>query len=144
MRPSPTDMVSTTGYQQTPVWHRWALTPAELGDVRYAGNIPSSQRLSGGTRRVRDGASNARGLAVVTELGVDVSAGIRETARAIDGGRTMPELIAVANDPGAGSLVLMEGHTRATAYLLASKPPAEVVVLVGWSRSMETTWQPWF
>ena len=44
----------------------------------------------------------------------------------------------------ASELVLMEGHSRAAAYLLAQKPPAEVVVLVGWSRSMATTWQPWF
>ncbi len=80
----------------------------------------------------------------MTELGVDVSAGIRETARAIDAGRQLVELIGVANDPDASSLVLMEGHTRATAYLLARKPPAEVIVLVGWSRSMEATWQPWF
>lgn len=38
----------------------------------------------------------------------------------------------------------MEGHTRATAYLIARQPPAAVIVLVGWSRSMDTTWQPWF
>ncbi len=125
-------------------WQRWALTPVELGDVRCANNVLTWHRLSGATRRVRDGAANARGLAVVTELGVDVSAGIRETARAIDAGRQLVELIAVANDPDASSLVLMEGHTRATAYLLARKTPAEVIVLVGWSRSMEATWQPWF
>ena len=78
------------------------------------------------------------------EAGFDVCAGIRDTARAIDRGRRMPELIAVATDPDAHGLVLMEGHTRATAYLIARQPLVAVIVLVGWSRSMDTTWQPWF
>jgi hypothetical protein len=125
-------------------WQRWALTPAELGDVLYAGDVLTWHRMSGGTRRVRDGAANASSLVIVTELGVDVSAGIRATAEAIDEGHHMAELIAVAKDPDARRPVLMEGHNRATAYLVARRPPAEVIVLVGWSRTMDTTWQPWF
>jgi len=122
-------------------WQRWALTRAELGDVRYANHV-TWQVLSGKTRRVRDGAANVRRLVVVAELGVDVGAGIRETAKAIDAGHKLPELIAVATDPQASSPVLVEGHTRATAYLIATKPPTEIVFLIGWSRTM-TTW-PWF
>jgi hypothetical protein len=124
-------------------WQQWALTPAELGDVRYAKH-PTWDVVSGGKRLVRTGAANALTNIVLDEGGFDVCAGIRDTARAIDIGRPMPELIAVARDPDAGGLVLVEGHTRATAYLLASKPPVEVIVLVGWSRSMDITWQPWF
>ena len=122
-------------------WERWALTPVELGDVRYA-NYVTWEVLSGGTRRIADGAANVRTLVVVTELGVDVSAGIRETARAIDGGHAMPELIAVSKDRHTGYLVLLKGHTRATAYLVARAAPSEITVLVGWSPSMDR-W-PWF
>lgn len=110
----------------------------------YANNVLTWHRMSGGTRRVRDGAANARSLVVVTELGVDVSAGIRATAASIAAGVVMPELIAVSQVQDASELVLMEGHSRATAHLLASHPPAEVTVLVGWSPSMATTWQPWY
>jgi len=120
-------------------WQRWALTPVELGDVRYA-NYVTWIKLSGGTRRIRDGAANVQQLQVYEDH--DINAGIRATARAIDERKPMPELIAVAQDADGRDLVLLEGHTRATAYLIAKKPPTEVTVLTGWSRTMDT-W-PWF
>jgi len=119
-------------------WQRWALTTAELGDVLYA-NYVTWIKLSGGTRRIRDGAANVRQLQVFENH--DINASIRATARAIDEGKLMPELIAVAQAAHGRDLVLLEGHTRATAYLIARKPPAEVAVLVGWSASIDQ-W-PW-
>ncbi len=115
-------------------WHRWALTTAELGDVLYAKYV-TWERLSGGTRLIRDGAANVQQLQVFENH--DINAGIRATARAIDGGRAMEALIGVSRASDGSGLVLMEGHNRATAYLIARHPPAEVTVLVGWSATMD-------
>lgn len=81
-------------------WQRWALTQTELGDVRYAKH-PTWDVVSGGRRLVRTGAANAPTCCLLDEAGFDVCAGIRDTARAIDRGRQMPEPIAVATDPDA-------------------------------------------
>jgi hypothetical protein len=121
-------------------WQRWALTLAELGDALYAKYV-TWQRLSGGTRRIRDGAANVDKLQCY-ENGHDINAGIRATARAIDEGKPMPELIAVAEAADGRNLVLLEGHTRATAYLTARRVPVEVILLVGWSTTMNR-WH-WF
>jgi len=138
------DMRTGTGYlgplPSDVRWQRWALTPDELGGVRYA-NYLTWIKLSGGTRRIRDGAANVDRLQCY-ENGHDINAGIRATARAIDDGNPMPELIAVAGAADGRDLVLLEGHTRATAYLIARRAPAEVTVLVGWSATMDQ-W-PWF
>jgi len=120
-------------------WQRWALSPVELGDVLYA-NYVTWIKLSGGTRRIRDGAANVQRLQVYEDH--DINAGIRATARAIDEGKPMADLIAVSQAADDHDLVLLEGHTRATAYLIARRPPTEVTVLIGWSRTMDT-W-PWF
>jgi hypothetical protein len=91
-------------------------------------------RLSGGTRRIRDGAANVEQLQVYEDH--DVNAGIRATALAIDGGQAMEALIGGSRASDGSGLVLMEGHNRATAYLIARHPPVEVTVLIGWSPTM--------
>jgi hypothetical protein len=115
-------------------WQRWALTPVELGDVLYA-NYVTWIKLSGGTRRIRDGAANVQRLQVYEDH--DINAGIRAAARAIDEGKPMAELIAVSQGADGRDLVLLEGHTRATAYIIARRAPGEVSVLVGWSATMD-------
>jgi hypothetical protein len=48
-------------------------------------------------------------------------------------GKVYPELIGV--DGAAGEIILMEGHTRATAHALA-KAPSQIKCIVGSSVSM--------
>jgi hypothetical protein len=115
-------------------WQRWALTLVELGDISYA-NYVTWIKLSGGTRRIRDGAANVQRLQVYEDH--DINAGIRAAARSIDEGKPMAELIAVSQGAYGRDLVLLEGHTRATAYLITKHPPAEVDLLVGWSTTMD-------
>jgi hypothetical protein len=120
-------------------WQRWALTPVEPGDVLYA-NYVTWIKLSGGTRRISDGAANVQRLQVYEDH--DINASVRATARAIDEGKPMPELIAVSRRADGRDLVLLEGHTPATAYLVAKQPPVEVILLVGWSSAIDQ-WS-WF
>jgi hypothetical protein len=138
------DVRTRTGFfQGLPLdtrWQRWALTPVELGNFLYA-NYVTWIKLSGGTRRIRDGAANVDKLQCY-ENGKDINAGIRATARAIDDGKPMVELIAVSQGVDGRDRVLLEGHTRATAYVIARHPPGSVTVLVGWSASMDR-WR-WF
>lgn len=138
------DVRTGTGFfQRLPVdtsWERWSLHPSELGDVRYANHV-TWQRLSGGSRRVRDGAANVERIQVY-ENGHDINAGVRACAHVIDAGEPMAALIAVADNSDGRDLVLMEGHTRATAYLIATDPPTDVTLLVGRSSAM-ADW-PWF
>lgn len=60
---------------------------------------------------------------------------IRAVARLVESGATFPELIATEN--GAGSLVLLEGHTRATAYVLARRQTSVEVLVASSPRIAE-------
>jgi hypothetical protein len=111
-------------------WYRIALTRDDLGAVMYA-NYPTWVWLSGGSRLVRDGAANVDAIQVPE----NANENIRAVARELRGGPSYPEMILVADSPG-GQLVLVEGHTRATAYFLTSAPPDEIEVLAGYSASM--------
>jgi hypothetical protein len=110
------------------------MTPTELGTVRYA-NYPTWVQLSGTSRLVREGAANVHEIDI-PEGGRTLNESVLAIAAAIDGGKVLDELICAAIDDAASGLVLIEGHARATAYLIAKKPPAEVVMLVGWSAGM--------
>jgi hypothetical protein len=102
-----------------------------LRDVLYA-DFSTWKTLSGGSRRVADGAANIDHIPVV-KGGQKVNDGIRTTAAAISKGGPMAELICVADNPDGRGLVLVEGHNRATAYVLAAEPPDEGEIIVGWS-----------
>ena len=70
--------------------------------------------LTGGTRLIEEAARN---LDTYPELAERVSI----ARKRIEQGLPMAELIIVEND--AGDLILVEGHTRATAYaVLADRP----------------------
>ena len=58
-------------------------------------------------------------------------------ADALCGGAVFPELILVGQRKG-GPLVILEGHVRATAYLLRPEClPAALPVLIGYAPRME-------
>jgi hypothetical protein len=109
-------------------WRRVELEPGELKRLKYI-NLETWTTLTGKTRRVVDGARNV-GTIPIDE---DTIARIKAVADRITRGDRFPELIVVEGD--GQDLILLEGHTRATAYVLA-EPSYPIELLVGSSREM--------
>jgi hypothetical protein len=103
-------------------WRRVRLQPDEIGGLRYC-HHPTWLALSGASRLVADGAANI-GKVVAP---ANVNTHIAQVADRVRRGEKFPELILVqALD---GGLILLEGHTRATAYMLAPlRGPIEALV----------------
>ena len=120
------------GFPDDVSWQWMALTPAELATVRYI-DYDYWVELSGDTRLAVDAVPRIR--AGVAPFGVpsDWALGMaREVAR----GARFPPLILVTTGPG-DDLVVLEGHARLTAYMLArDQLPPELEVLVGSSPAM--------
>lgn len=119
-----------TGFPGDVHWHREYVDVAEVGNLLY-GNFDEWLELSGGTRRVADGARRAR----LGARGFPPARNAHAVAARISAGERFPALIAVARNDGAR--VLVEGHTRATAYAMMAAP-ASVDLLLGRSGQMDT------
>jgi hypothetical protein len=117
------------GFPSDVQWRRVQVDPAELADFKYAKFDPLIA-VSGESRRVGDGASSFEAGNAGDEFSERVSGVV---GRIKDGAR-FPDLIAVAadNEPP----VLVEGHTRATAYV-HTKPSHPIFVLVGTSPTIK-------
>ena len=113
-------------------WQWMAIAPAELATVRYIDDDYWVE-LSGGTRLAVDAAPRIRAGVAPFGVSSDWALGMaREVAR----GARFPPLILVTTGPG-GDLVVLEGHARLTAYMLArDQLPPELEVLVGSSPAM--------
>lgn len=123
------------GFPDDVRWQWMAITPAELARVRYI-DYDYWVELSGGTRLATDAAPLIR--AGVAPFGVS-SAWALGMAREVACGARFPPLILVITEPG-GDLVVLEGHARLTAFMLArDQLPPELEVLVGSSPAM-TRW----
>jgi hypothetical protein len=119
-------------------WEWMAITPAELATVRYI-DYSYWNELSGGSRLAADAAPRVR--AGITPFGVP-SDGLLAMAEQVAAGARFPPLILVTTSP-PGDLLVLEGHGRLTAYMLARDHlPAELDVLVGYSAEM-TRWDCW-
>ncbi len=127
------------GFPDDVDWQWMAITPAELARVRFIDYDYWVELSGGGTRLAADAAPCIR--AGVAPFGVpsDWALGM---AQEVAAGARFPPLILVTTGPG-GDLVVLEGHARLTAFMLArdSLPP-ELEVLVGCSRAM-TCWGLW-
>jgi hypothetical protein len=117
-------------------WRRVLLEPHDFDAMRYS-NYPTWTALSDGTRLVSVGAQNVGRRSVdenanhqgqtqldavlaqfaCLNIGFEGPKNILEIARVIRQGTVLPELIAV--EAADGALIIIEGHARATAYLLA-------------------------
>jgi len=120
------------GFPDDVSWQWMAITPAELATVRYIG-YDYWIELSGGTRLAVDAAPRIRAGVAPFGVSSDWALGMaREVAR----GDRFPPLILVTTGPG-GDLVVLEGHARLTAYMLArDRLPPDLEVLVGSSPAM--------
>ena len=113
-------------------WHRVALSREELARVRYI-DYSYWNVLSGGSRLPTDAAKNI--CAGIEVFGESTQWGL-EMAQALEDEAVFPELILVGCSPESG-LVVLEGHVRLTAYILALEHiPAELTVIVGFSPNM--------
>jgi hypothetical protein len=103
-------------------WRRVRLQPEEIGGLMYCYH-PTWLALSGPSRLVADGAANI-GRVVAPD---NVDKHVCCVADRVRQGEKFPELILVqALD---GRLILLEGHTRATAYVVAPvREPIEALV----------------
>jgi hypothetical protein len=112
-------------------WRLVELANEDLPRLVYS-NYPTWIELSGQTRRVVDGAANLHKI-TVTEGSDTINSRVVRVVDAIRRGEQFPELIAVEghND----TVILVEGHTRATAHAYAV-PELPLVLLLGRSPTM--------
>ncbi|HUJ66966.1 MAG TPA: hypothetical protein VLX59_15590 [Acidimicrobiales bacterium] len=114
------------GFPDDMTWYRAVLGGRELSGVLYI-NWDYWLEVSAGSRRP---------AAALVKLGED--RGVRAVAAEIGQGR-MPTPIIIVGDPEFSRLVVLEGHIRLTAMVLAYEHlPAEVDVLLGTSPSIGT------
>ncbi len=123
------------GFPEQLRWERIGLTRQEVEQVKYI-EYDYWVELSGGSRLARDGARRA--LAGIDVFGLS-SKYFVDIAKALRQGAQFPTLIFVGRDEES-SFVVLEGHTRLTAYLIAPEClPAELEVIVGFSEQI-TQW----
>jgi hypothetical protein len=117
------------GFPQNVTWRKVAIEAEDFGKLKYA-NYVTWVQLSGGSRLVIDGARRAE----ATQVGENANENIKAVTDDLRAGKRYPALIAVESE--GSSLVLVEGHTRATACVLAqgAKP---VEVIAGYSPQMQ-------
>ena len=118
-----------SGFPADVRWERVLLGEDDLAALRYI-DYDYWVELSGGSRRVADGAPNAQ--AGAAPFGVP-SDGFLELASAIAAGARVPEPILVTAGPD-DPVVVLEGHVRVTAYALAGIAVGEA--LLGTSPAM--------
>jgi hypothetical protein len=105
-------------------WSLAAVTLEELGRFRYLNYPPSFVALSEGTRLVRDGAANVERVQVAEGLNERVE----QTEAGLAAGQVHEPVIAVTS-PTEPTPILIEGNTRATAYVRC-RPPDDTVELI--------------
>lgn len=106
------DRLLFTGFPDDTQWRRVELEPAEVAGLRYA-NHGTWRTLSGGSRRVADGAANLGAV----DAPENANANVRAVAAAMASGHRYPPLVIVQGPDG--TTVIVEGHTRATAHVAA-------------------------
>jgi hypothetical protein len=127
------------GFPDEVCWQWMAITPAELAEARYI-QYDYWDELSGGTRLAVDAAARIR--AGVAPFGVP-NDGMLAMAQAVADGARFPPLILVTTRLGGDDLVVLEGHVRLTAFMLArDKLPPELEILIGSAPAM-TRWDCW-
>jgi hypothetical protein len=119
------------GFPDDVDWWLCCATPNDLGEVRYI-DYDFWNDYSNGTRRPAVAAAclHANGEVAPARDAVEgIVASLRQ-------GRVPPPLILVGRSP-TDPLVVLEGHTRLTAYAFAPDMlPAELEVIAGWSKRM--------
>jgi hypothetical protein len=112
-------------------WYRVLLDRSDLEKVKYI-NYDYWTDLSGGSRLALDTANRVKAGMVEKETAQWFLSAVESVKRGV----CFPELILVSNSKDK-DLVMLEGHLRLTAYLLASDYlPGELPAIVGYSERM--------
>jgi hypothetical protein len=116
-----------TDFPNDTAWRLVTVTPTEVKGFKYANH--AGWDWSGSTRLVSEGVKNLDQVQIkeISDRVTNIAARLRQGAR-------FPALIA-AQCVGAADVVLIEGHTRATAYALTNQP-GEIEVIIGTSSHM--------
>jgi len=126
------------GYPNDVTWRRFDVRLNELSHFLYA-NYHALTEVAGESRLVSDAASRILGgLGDLSAEARQFIEGVPIVVERVKAGWQFPELVAV-RDTHSQEIVLMEGHTRATAYVI-SQSPSSVRVLIGSSPSMYEWW----
>ncbi len=120
------DQYVFTGLPLPMEWSKVRLTIEELGSFRYLNYGPTFVALSGGTRVVSDGAANLERIQVPEQLNERVE----QTEAGLAAGQIHEPLIAVTS-PYERTPILIEGNTRATAYLRCRRPDETIDLIMG-------------
>jgi hypothetical protein len=104
-------------------WSLVKVTIEELGDFRYL-NYPTFAALSEGSRLIRDGAANVEHV----QVGENLNERVQQTESSLAAGQVHEPLIAVTA-PNQPTPIIIEGNTRATAYI-RFHPPHETIDLI--------------
>ena len=118
------------GFPENVTWFKGVTSVVDVAGMRLM-NFPEARVLSGGTRIVRDAATNLRNVEVDT-----LNERVLAIAKAVSLGAVLPPLIAVAGATDQ-THVILEGNTRAIALALEGDPSAEVDLIAGYSTAME-------
>lgn len=119
------------GFPNNVKWERFALAPMELNNLKYI-KYNKWIEISGGSRLVVDGAKNIDTNQIL-EDDYNINEAIKTVAQEFKKGIRYPELIVAKGEDDF--LVLIEGHTRATAYALANIKE-NIKIIVGTSSQM--------
>jgi hypothetical protein len=120
------------GFPGFVLWKLVALSSEDIAKLKYAA-WPTWVELSGGTRLVADGAANLETIEIA-----DVNVHVREVIKEIDAGSKIADYqptIIVATHTDAQHVVV-EGHTRLTAFCARLQVDDEVTALAGYSANM--------
>jgi hypothetical protein len=114
-------------------WRRARVTSHEVGEMLYASGHPSWTALAPVTRKVAEGASNVGHVFSGDQTNMLVLALALRIADS-NPPPALPEIICLRRPDS--QLVIMEGHTRATAIMLEAHRILQVTVFVGASPSV--------
>jgi hypothetical protein len=114
------------GWPNSTTWHRVALSRDELDNMYYADVSPWLE-LSGDSLRVADAARRIRENDPTLNETDDPVRTIRALADLIRKGHSFPLMMAAGPEDG-NPMVMVEGHSRMTAYLVAG-PPEELEII---------------
>ena len=116
------------GFPKEVQWKTVELEADDLGRVIYAKH-ETWDKLTNGTRRLKDGAKN-----LINEKKIAGTDQILSISADYSLGKKYPDLI-LLNDSENNRLVLVEGHSRATAYALNYKIKTPIRAIIGFSKN---------
>jgi hypothetical protein len=118
------------GFPDDTAWRLVTASPPEVKYFKYVKQPQGWAGVSGSSRLVIDGVKN-----LDQRQNLEYATNVKGIAARVRRGDRFPPLIAV-QCTGTADVVLMEGHTRATAYALSGLPD-KIDVIVGMSAHMD-------